>query len=42
MEPSKYQKNIQSITNPETGQKEFQDYQHPLARNDGKEMLRRH
>ena len=42
MEPTNYQKNIQSITNLETGQQEFQDYQHPLARKDGMVMLSRH
>ena len=42
MEPCEYQRNIQSITNPETGQQEFQDRQHPLARKDGMVMLSRH
>jgi hypothetical protein len=42
MEPYEYQQNIQSITNPETGQQEFQDRQHPLARKDGMVMLGRH
>ena len=42
MEPTNYQKNIQSITNLKTGQQEFQDYQHPLARKDGMVMLSRH
>jgi len=42
MEPCDYQKNIQSITNSETGQQEFKDPQHPLARKDGMVMLSRH
>ena len=42
MEPCDYQRNIQSITNPETGQQEFKDPQHPLARKDGMVMLSRH
>lgn len=42
MEPSDYQRNIQSISNPETGQQEFKDPQHPLARKDGMVMLSRH
>ena len=42
MEPSDYQRNIQSITNPETGQQEFKDPQHPLARKDGMVILSRH
>lgn len=42
MEPCDYQRNIQSITNPETGQQEFKDSQHPLARKDGMVMLSRH
>jgi hypothetical protein len=42
MEPCEYQRNIQPITNPETGQQEFQDRQHPLAGKDGMVMLSRH
>jgi len=42
MEPCDYQRDIQSITNPETGQQEFQDLLHPLARKDGMVMLSRH
>ena len=42
MEPCDYQRDIQSITNPETGQVEFKDPLHPLARKDGMVMLSWH
>ena len=42
MKPCDYQRDIHPFTNPETGQQEFQDRQHPLARKDGKVMLSRH
>lgn len=42
MEPWEYQKEIHPFTNPETGQQEFQDHHHPLARQDGIVMLSRH
>lgn len=42
MEPCEYQRNIQSIPNPETGKQEFQDRQHPLARKDGMVIFSRH
>ena len=42
MEPCDYHRSIQPITNPETGQQEFKDPQHPLARKDGMVMLSRH
>ena len=42
MEPCDYHHDIHPITNSETGQQEFQDYQHPLARKDGIVMLSRH
>jgi hypothetical protein len=42
MKPCDYSKNIQPATNPETGQQEFKDPQHPLARKDGMVMLSRH
>jgi len=42
MEPGDYQHNIQPVTNPETGQQEFKDPQHPLARKDGMVLLSRH
>jgi hypothetical protein len=41
-EPGDYQHNIQPVTNPETGQQEFKDPQHPLARKDGMVLLSRH
>lgn len=42
MEPCDYHNPMDPTTNPETGQLEFQDDQHPLARNDGMVMLSRH
>lgn len=42
MEPRDYQNEIHPFTNPETGQQEFQDPHHPLARQDGNVMLSRH
>jgi hypothetical protein len=42
MRPCDYQQIIQPMTNPETGQQEFQDRQHPLARTDGMVTLSRH
>ncbi len=42
MEPNEYQSAISSAVNPESGQHEFLDPRHPLARKDGKVMLSRH
>jgi len=42
MEPSDYQRVIRPVTNPETGQQEFKDPQHPLARKDGMVLLSWH
>ena len=42
MEPCDYHKDIHPVVNPETGQQEFQDCHHPLARKDGKVILSRH
>jgi hypothetical protein len=42
MEPNEYRRAIKSVANPETGQHEFLDPEHPLARKDGHVMLSRH
>lgn len=42
MQPSEYHRPFQSTANPATGQQEFHDPAHPLARKDGQVLLSRH